>query len=250
MLIESILIFYFTNYLKRLLHVHYLMLYITLKNVLWRIFIDIIYNSLRIHFIQIYLSEVILYILVFQHLLYISCTLLLSPWFHTFFNARTNDSFSSVSIPLFSDMLLGFRIHLASTFSLRSAYSVKTVIDYVTVYRAHSSQNIRKKGVTPLSAVPLYAPLLHLLQAGNSVTGSYLLSVALKKISVSAVRTKPHAEVYVLAFCARFSAKCNAISPTQLHGSVHADDHSCCKDSDSISSGRRVYPGLTSIPSF
>lgn len=34
------------------------------------------------------------------------------------------------------------------------------------------------------------------------------------------MRTKPHAEVYALAFCTSFSAKCNAISPMQLHGSV------------------------------
>lgn len=70
---------------------------------------------------------------------------------YIFFNTRTNDSFISVGVLLFSDMLSGFRIHLASAFSLRSAYSVKTVIDYVTVYRAHSLQSIRKKGVTPLS---------------------------------------------------------------------------------------------------
>lgn len=83
-----------------------------------------------------------------------------------------------IRLPPWRSIILGYTTFLfistysTSAFSLHNAYLVRTVIDYVTVYRAHSSHSIRKKGVTPLSVPsPLYGPLLHLLQAGNSVTG-------------------------------------------------------------------------------
>lgn len=146
----------------------------------------------------------------------LSSIVLYSRYFHnfsTFFNA--NDSFTSVGTPLFFDTLLGFLFisaYSTSVFSLHNAYSVRTVIDYVTVYRAHSSYNIRKKGVTPLSVLSL--SMHHYSIYSRPVIQSPArryppppLFVAFK-ISVCSV-DEICAEVYALAFCAIFSAKCN-----------------------------------------
>lgn len=48
-----------------------------------------------------------------------------------------------------------------------NAHSIEAVIDYVTVYRAHSSSDKEEGCDIPFRAVPLYAPL----RADNSVTG-------------------------------------------------------------------------------
>lgn len=161
----------------------------------------------------------------------ILCIVLLLQWLDSFFNTQINDSLTSVGVPLFFDMLLGFVIHLASTFSRRSAYSVRTLIDYVTVYRAHSSQSIRKKGVTPLS-VPSLSMHHYFIYSRPIIQspGDIPLSVGFK-MSVSAVRTEYRAEVYTLAFCTCFSAKCNfdaiALTSVRAHGR-------CRKDSNGI----------------
>lgn len=64
-----------------------------------------------------------------------------------------------------------------------NAHSVRAVIDYVTVYRAHSSLDKEEGCDIPFRVVPLYAPL----QADNSVSGGCPpLRFVDFKISVSA----------------------------------------------------------------
>jgi len=137
------------------------------------------------------------------------CIILLSQWFNTFFQC-TNKWF--VYLHWRSIILryaTRFLIHLASRFlSLERVF--RTVIDYVTVYRAHSLQSIRKKGVTPLS-VPSLSMHHYSIYSGNSVSGRYpppLLSVGFK-ISAAGLYTKLAQRFNALAFCASFSAKCN-----------------------------------------
>jgi len=138
------------------------------------------------------LSSIVLYIL-------------LSQWFNTFFSARTNDSFIFVDAPLFFGMLLGF-LFISRRLSLERVF--RTVIDYVTVYRAHSLQSIRKKGVTPLS-VPSLSMHHYSIYSGNSVSGRYPPPLLCVKISAAGLYTKLAQSFNALAFCASFSAKCN-----------------------------------------
>lgn len=133
-------------------------------------------------------------------------------------------------------MLLNFLFispYIQRRLSLYIAYSVRTVIDYVTVYRAHSSQQCKEEGCdTPFCAVPPYAPLLHLLQADNSVTGRYPLSVFLKSGLCSA-RTRNLAPRFTPWHSARSSLP-SAILPMRSRGSVCASMVVARKDSGQV----------------
>lgn len=112
---------------------------------------------------------------------------------------------------------ISLSIHLV--FSSHITHSVRAVIDYVTVYRAHSSSDKEEGCDIPFRTVPLYAPL----QADNSVTGGVVHHFALwtlKSVSVSAAaRTKRRADVFTMTGMLWHSAQTslpNTISSTQL----------------------------------
>lgn len=108
-------------------------------------------------------------------------------------------------------------IAYALTHARVATHSVGTVIDYVTVYRAHTSRNKEEGcGRLPfLARVPsLHAPLHRTI--GNSVTtASREVFSKLKSFSKSLPRARPRRfsqwPKCSLAFCASLSAKCNLV---------------------------------------
>lgn len=106
-----------------------------------------------------------------------------------------------------------------------NAHSVRAVIDYVTVYRAHSSSDKEEGCDIPFRTVPLYAPL----QADNSVTGGcppHFVLWILKSVSVCRTKrgNETRADVFTMAGMFWHSARTslpNALSSMQLRSRTY-----------------------------